>query len=66
MLFTCKGPLPNTLDDFWRMIWEQKIPTVVMLTNCFEDRVTFGLYSHLVSFKLTHSIAIMQTSIAIS
>ena len=40
MLFTCKGPLPNTLEDFWRMIWEQKLPTIVMLTKCFEDRVS--------------------------
>ena len=33
------GPLPNTLDDFWRMIWENRLPTIIMLTKCFEDRV---------------------------
>lgn len=33
------GPLPNTLEDFWRMIWEYKLNTVVMLTKCFEERV---------------------------
>ena len=33
------GPMPNTVGDFWRMIWEKKLPTVVMLTRCFEGRV---------------------------
>ena len=33
------GPMPNTVVDFWRMIWEKKLPTVVMLTRCFEGRV---------------------------
>ncbi|XP_032078046.1 receptor-type tyrosine-protein phosphatase eta isoform X2 [Thamnophis elegans] len=32
-----QGPLPNTVQDFWRMIWEKKIYTVVMLTKCIEQ-----------------------------
>ncbi|XP_026524087.1 receptor-type tyrosine-protein phosphatase eta-like isoform X2 [Notechis scutatus] len=32
-----QGPLPNTVQDFWRMIWEKKIYTVVMLTKCVEQ-----------------------------
>ncbi|XP_063145438.1 receptor-type tyrosine-protein phosphatase eta [Candoia aspera] len=32
-----QGPLPNTVHDFWRMIWEKKIYTVVMLTKCIEQ-----------------------------
>ena len=39
MEFTYAGPLPNSLEDFWRMAWEQKLPTIVMLTKCFEERV---------------------------
>ena len=32
--------MPNTVTDFWRMIWEKKLPTIVMLTKCFEGRVS--------------------------
>nr|XP_060624218.1 receptor-type tyrosine-protein phosphatase eta [Anolis sagrei ordinatus] len=32
-----QGPLPTTVQDFWRMIWEKDIYTVVMLTKCVEQ-----------------------------
>ncbi|KAK2489094.1 hypothetical protein MC885_012328 [Smutsia gigantea] len=32
-----QGPLPNTLKDFWRMVWEKNIYAVVMLTKCVEQ-----------------------------
>uniref|UniRef100_A0A671LJN3 Phosphatidylinositol phosphatase PTPRQ-like n=1 Tax=Sinocyclocheilus anshuiensis TaxID=1608454 RepID=A0A671LJN3_9TELE len=31
-----QGPLPSTVADFWRMIWETGTKTIIMLTQCFE------------------------------
>ena len=28
--------MPGTVQDFWQMIWDQKIKTVVMLTKLME------------------------------
>ncbi|KAF3815012.1 hypothetical protein GH733_017288 [Mirounga leonina] len=33
-----QGPLPQTVGDFWRLVWEQQSGTLVMLTNCVESR----------------------------
>uniref|UniRef100_A0A8C5GYC6 Receptor-type tyrosine-protein phosphatase epsilon n=1 Tax=Gouania willdenowi TaxID=441366 RepID=A0A8C5GYC6_GOUWI len=33
-----QGPKPETVADFWRMIWEQKTSTIVMLTNLKERK----------------------------
>ena len=30
------GPVPETVGDFWRMIWEHKLTTIAMLTRCNE------------------------------
>ncbi|XP_074088272.1 receptor-type tyrosine-protein phosphatase epsilon isoform X2 [Macrotis lagotis] len=33
-----QGPKPETVNDFWRMVWEQKSATIVMLTNLKERK----------------------------
>uniref|UniRef100_A0A8C8D585 Receptor-type tyrosine-protein phosphatase epsilon n=1 Tax=Oncorhynchus tshawytscha TaxID=74940 RepID=A0A8C8D585_ONCTS len=32
------GPMHDTVADFWRMVWEQKTATIVMLTNLKERK----------------------------
>ncbi|XP_059389008.1 receptor-type tyrosine-protein phosphatase eta-like isoform X2 [Carassius carassius] len=32
-----QGPLPCTVNDFWRLIWEKNVHTIVMLTKCNEQ-----------------------------
>ncbi|TRY82700.1 hypothetical protein DNTS_018764 [Danionella cerebrum] len=40
-----QGPLPDTRNDFWQMVMQQKSQIIVMLTQCSERRrepVTYG------------------------
>uniref|UniRef100_A0A8C7YC69 Receptor-type tyrosine-protein phosphatase C n=1 Tax=Oryzias sinensis TaxID=183150 RepID=A0A8C7YC69_9TELE len=30
-------PLPDTVNDFWQMIYQQKVPNIVMLSECEKD-----------------------------
>ena len=34
--YGCVGPVPSSVADFWRMVWEQGSATIVMLTNLEE------------------------------
>ena len=31
-----QGPLPNTVSDFWQLVWEQNVRAIVMTTNLEE------------------------------
>lgn len=31
-----QGPKPNTLNDFWRMIWQERVEHIIMIANVIE------------------------------
>ncbi len=37
-----QGALPETFSDFWRMVWEQRTATIVMMTK-LEERTRVSL-----------------------
>ena len=41
----CKGPLHDTTTDFWRLVWQERVHTIVMLANVLENsRVKCHMY----------------------
>jgi protein tyrosine phosphatase len=37
-----QGPMSNTVLDFWRMVWQEKAPIVVMITKLKEKNRVSG------------------------
>ena len=40
-----QAPVSNTVDDFWRMVWEQRSTIVVMLSDLTDNEMVKQLYS---------------------
>ncbi|XP_068930671.1 receptor-type tyrosine-protein phosphatase V-like [Petaurus breviceps papuanus] len=56
-----QGPLKKTIEDFWRMVWEQQIHTIVMLTVGMENgRVLCEHYWPLDFTPITHGQIIIS------
>ena len=50
------GPLRNTISDLWRMIWQYKLRTVIMLTETVEaGRVNTCKYHTVIIYILVYS-----------
>ena len=39
-----QGPMRTNFVDFWRMIWEQNVKTVVMLSRLVEDGKVYQMW----------------------
>ncbi|CAL8242636.1 unnamed protein product [Merluccius merluccius] len=39
-----QGPMMNTMDDFWLMVWQQRAPVIVMITKLKEKNEKCVLY----------------------
>lgn len=35
--FPPTGPRENTVEDFWRMVWQEHVTQIIMLTSLIED-----------------------------
>lgn len=44
-----QGPLENTVNDFWRMVWEQGVTNIVMLCETTE-RGKVSLLAYRINF----------------
>ena len=59
-----QGPMPNTVADFWEMVWQEEVCLIVMLTQLREGKEVGGrvtqkgctLPSHTTHAEQTRSI----------
>ena len=49
------------MEDFWRMMWEDRVPTIVMLTRVFEGKVSVDRYTPAFFIHLNSSMHTNRT-----
>ena len=48
-----EAPLENTIDQFWRMVWECNVEAIIMLAKCVEmGRVSYKILKFFNAFML--------------
>lgn len=55
-----QGPMRNTVSDFWEMVWQEKVPLIVMLTQLRETKEVGGRVT--VLDELRHTLRAAQSS----
>ena len=51
-----QGPLKDTVDDFWRMVWEHRASTIMMLCQLEEKGKVRNFQTSLRSF---HNVSLV-------
>lgn len=68
-----QAPLPNTMNDLWRMVWQEKVPVIVCLTKLSEGDVQKahkywpddGQTMQFGKIIVYHSMTVMYSNIAV-
>lgn len=55
-----QGPMRNTVSDFWEMVWQEKVPLIVMLTQLRETKEVGGRVAAL--GELRHTLRAARSS----
>ena len=56
-----QGPLKDTVDDFWRMVWEHRASTIMMLCQ-LEEKGKVSNFNLFDMFALTNSLLYALTT----